>query len=217
MPERKFALEKGGAERVVCRWEGLRFNGFRVLFDGQEIGGFDGRDGLLKGGTFRAPDGSEVFVQLTEGYDAVGLKILRNGVPMPGSDADPAQAARSASGIVYFLGGLNLVLGVLAVAGVEILQRIGLGLATIVLGAIYLLLAFFTGRRSRFALGLAMVIYGLDGAAGLILAAMESTGGSPPIGGLFVRIAILMSMGRAYAALSVALPKEQPESQQPYR
>lgn len=202
MPERTFATVPGGPQRITCRWEGLSFKNFQVIVDGQEIGRFEDKIALSRGGTFRMPEGSELFVQFAQTFGGGELKVLINGSPAPGSDADPAQAKKSAAGLVYFLGGLNLLLGALAMAGVQFLINIGLGVFTAALGALYLALGYLTGRGSRVALGIAMGIFAVDGVLSLI--GSVGAGGSPPIGALVFRVSILMGLGRTFAAMGNA-------------
>ncbi len=202
MPERTFATVPGGPQRVTCRWEGLSFKNFQVLVDGQEIGRFDDKDALSRGGTFRLPEGGELFVQFAQSFGGGELKLTLNGSPLPGSDADPTQARKSAAGLVYFLGGLNLLVGIAATAGVEFLVNLGLGPITAGLGALYLVLAVFTGRGSRAALAVAMAIFGIDGVLSLV--SVVSAGGHLPVGALVFRVSILMGLGRTFAAMGNA-------------
>lgn len=201
MAEINFAFEPGGPTRVTCRWDGL-FNNIHVLFDGQEIGRFPDKDAAKRGGTLRAPDGSELGVIFKDDLSGPRVEVTRNGAPMPRSAADAAQAFKSASGFLFFLGGLNMALGAAAMGGVEILQAMGLGLASLLQGALYVALGFFTRRGSRAALGVGMVLFGLDALYALI--APISAGHSPPLAGIAVRAAIFMGLFQSFSATSAA-------------
>jgi len=212
MPSRKFKLEAGGPERIELRWSGL-FNNTEVLFDGGVVGAIPDKAALKAGQRLALPDGSELWVQLEEKFGGGGLAVLRNGAPVPGSDTDPATLVKNAAGIVYFIAGLNLVLGVVAMAGVELLQRIGVGVYNVAFGALYLLLGFFTGRRSRLALGLAMGIFLVDGVLGI--AASAASGHTPGAGGIGMRVVLLFAMARSFQAMGEAATSTAPAA--PYR
>ena len=201
MGEINFAVEPGGPTRVKCRWDGL-FNNIHVLFDGQEIGRFPDKDAAKRGGTLRAPDGSDLGVIFKDDMKGPRVEVTRNGAPMPRSAADSAQAFKGASDVLFFIGGLNMALGAAAVGGVELLQTMGLGLGSLVQGGLYVALGVFTRRGSRVALGVGMALFGIDAIYALI--APISAGHSPAIGGIVVRAAIFMGLFKSFNATSAA-------------
>ena len=74
---------------------------------------------------------------------------MRDGEPLPGSSSDPQTRYKNAYLIVYFIAGLNLLLGVLAsLFNVALLQQLGIGFGSILLGFVYLLLGFFVQKKS---------------------------------------------------------------------
>ena len=212
MPSRKFKLEAGGPERIELRWSGL-FSNTEVLFDGGVVGAIPDKAAIKAGQRFALPDGSELWVQLEEKFGGGGLAVLRNGAPVPGSDTDPTTLVKNAAGIVYFIAGLNLVLGAVAMAGVEFLQNLGVGVYNIAFGALYLVLGYFTGKRSRVALGFAMGIFLVDGVLGL--AASVGNGHTPGAGGIGMRVILLITMARSFQAMGAMTAEPAPA--QPYR
>lgn len=195
MGELNFAFEPGGPTRVTCRWDGL-FNNIHVLFDGHELGRFPDKEAAKRGGTLQVPDGSLLGVIFKDDLGGPRVEVTRNGAPMPRSAADAAQAVKGAAGILFFLGGLNVILGVAALAGVELLRTLGLGIGSMLQGVLYLVLGVFTRRGSLAALGVGMALYGLDAMYAII--APISAGQSPAIGGIAVRAAIFMGLFQAF-------------------
>ena len=94
------------------------------------------------------PDGSTLTVQLVKKLTSVELRLLRDGQPLPGSATDPETLLKGAYVILYFIAGLNIVLGAIAyLLKAEILQSMGMGFYSIVFGAVFLVLARFVRRR----------------------------------------------------------------------
>ena len=148
-------------------------------------------------------------------------------MPKPGSSSAPAAKLAQSIGIIYLIAGLNIVLGFIAlVFQVEFLQTLGFGIISVAIGFMFLVLGFFTQRRSLIALIIALTIYGLDIVlvliSGLNTARVLSNGLNllalsgdllmriaPVIGWLIVRIGFLMGMGQGVGAIN-ELKKETP-------
>src|SRR5574341_2042809 len=112
---------------------------------------------------------------------------------------DEAQA-KTAAGIVWFIAGLNLLVGLAAtVLQIQLLLSLGFGWYSIVFGVIFLALGFFVQRRSAIALILAIVIFTLDALLGIV--GTIAAGGSPAIGGLVFRALLIYAMIRAVGSL----------------
>jgi hypothetical protein len=192
MPKQSYPIEQGGMERVTVSWK-IFWKNFTVEFDGKEIGTIPNQNELLKGQTFELPDGSNLEVKLARTWASVDLQLLRNGKPLPGSGADPRRRLKQSYGVLYFIGGLNLVLGLIAwLFQIDFLLEIGMGLYSIIVGSIYLLLAFFVQRRSKIALILALAIYGLE----TVLGAMNGFDT-----GVFIRILFMVVMWQGFGAI----------------
>jgi hypothetical protein len=201
MPKKTFAL--GPSSNVDVEWRGI-WKDFTVRVDGRELGRMNGQKELARGGAWQLEDGSTLQIVLDTGFGGAGLKVSRNGVPLPGSADDPKTAMKSAAGVVFFIAGLNLVLGLVAELGqVEMLLGLGLGWIAVGFGAVFAGLGVATHRGSRVALWIAIVLFAADGALGLY--GVMDAGGTPPIGGLIFRVFIIVAMVKA--AMSASQPK----------
>ncbi len=198
MAKQSYALEAGGPKRLEIAWKGMYKNA-TVSVDGQLVGTIPDQKALVKGQEFRLPDGSAIQVQLVTKLYGTELRVLRNGQPLPGSASDPNSRLKNAYLMVYFVAGLNLVLGLVALLfNVAILQEIGLGVGSILFGLIFLGLGFFVQRRSLLALIVAIVLFAIDGLAGLVLAAGQ---GYNPGGATVARIIRLIPMIQGVGAI----------------
>lgn len=209
MAKQTFALERGGAKRLEVSWGGF-FKNVQVTLDGAPVGSFATKKQLEAGNTFTLPDGSQLQVQLKRESMVQELHVLRNGSPLPGSASEPEQRVAAATGMLYFIGALNAALGLVGELGqVEFLLDIGLGYASVFVGAIYAGLGYLVkAKHSRAALLLAIMLFVLDGLASMVFAA--KAGGTPPVGGFVARLFLLIPMWRGVPALS-ELKKTNPQ------
>ena len=199
MPTKTFALDKGGPERLELEWQG-NFKNVEVRLDGVLLGSFENAKELKAGGTYPLEDGSTLEVKLATTALFPELTLTRNGVALPGSAADPEQRVKAAAGMIYFVAGFNVLLGLVAAAfNVQFLQSIGVGLGSVLEGAIYGGLGYFVGQRSTFALGLAVGLFVIDGI--LLLVGSGSGSAPPPVGGLVARVFFLVPMVMGFPAL----------------
>jgi hypothetical protein len=205
MPKQSFALEAGAEKRLEVGWKGM-FKDTEVKFDGELIGTIPDQKALTKGESFELPDGTNISVQLIRKVFSTELQVLHDNQPLPGSASDPQTKLKSAYAIVFFIAGLNLVLGLVSVLfDVEILQQLGIGLGSIFFGLAFLVLGFFVKRKSGLALILAIVLFIFDSLLGLIFSVLD--GCSPGVGGIIARILLLIPMFQGVGAIK-ALKKE---------
>lgn len=206
MGSKKLALEAGGPERLELSW-GMFWKNFQVKLDGRTVGTAEGSKQLKEGVQFQLLDGSSLSVQLvTKAFDAE-LQVLRDGVPLPGSASDPEQRIRNGAYLLYFLAGLNTLLGVVVMAiGNEMLEGLGMGIGSILFGAIVAVLGFFTYRRTRVAPILAIVLYVADSLYTFGTAMGE--GGRPPVAGIIIRIYIILALVKAAQAAAELARRE---------
>jgi hypothetical protein len=126
-----------------------------VRLNGKLIHTFPNPRDLAEGQVLQLPDGTALTIERFNNK----VRVLRNDQPLPGISSEPYS-------IIYFMAGLNIVLGILTlVLQVEFLQTPGFGILSIAIGILFLVLGFFTQRRSLIALIIAMSILGLEGAA----------------------------------------------------
>jgi hypothetical protein len=207
MPKQSFALETGGEKRLEISWKGL-YKDVTVSLDGNSVGIIPNQKALSAGQEFRLIDGSTIKVQLVSKLISTEMQVLRNGQPLPGSSSDPQARLKTAYGVVYFIAGLNLVLGFVSfLFNVEFLQQIGIGFSSIVSGLVFLVLGFFVQRKSTIALILAIILFALDGILGVVLAA--SQGYNPGAGGIIARIFLLIPMVQGVGAIKAVKLKDE--------
>ncbi|MFN2110692.1 MAG: hypothetical protein ACK2UI_13590 [Anaerolineae bacterium] len=205
MAKLTYALEPGGSKRLEISWKGM-YKDFMVKLDDEVIGELSGQKELKAGRQFALPDGSSLSVQLVQKLYSAELQILRNGQPLPGSSSDPENRLKNAYGMVFFVAGLNLFLGLIAwLFQVEFLQDIGIGFYSIIFGLVFLVLGFFVKRRSALALILAIAIFALDALLGLL------AGGASYATGLVVRVILIIPMVQGVGAIRALKQRETTE------
>jgi hypothetical protein len=163
MPTRSFPLAHGEPPRIDVSWEG-RFQNFSVRFDGAPAGTVKNPDQLKLGAIFKLPDGSQLGVKLVTEGNSIGLHLVRNGRPLPGSDGDPVMLAARAGSLLLLAGGVDVVLGLVAVVlSVGVVLRVGFGPVSLGLGVVLALLGWLVRqKRSLAALIVGMVLFTAD-------------------------------------------------------
>jgi hypothetical protein len=89
--KREFALVQGGVKRLKITYA-WNLKNAEVFFDRKRVGTFATKADFERGSTFTLPDGSSLLVRfgsVTGAPFLKGVHLLRNGVPVPGSAADP--------------------------------------------------------------------------------------------------------------------------------
>lgn len=114
-----------------------------------------------------------------------------------------SEAEKHLSGAVsaiFFIAGVSIAVGLIALAGVEFLQRFGAGGYSILSGIVFLVLGFFVrNKRSKVALGIAMGIFALDGI--FFIKTLVEQKMASGFGGIAVRGFLLYYMYRGLAAI----------------
>src|SRR3972149_3810745 len=127
-------------------------------------------------------------------------RLPLDGAPLPGSPGDPEQLLAGAANVIFLVAGLSLVLGLAALAlDVSFLKMLGANGWAILAGLVYGGLGFQVKKRRMWALGLAMILYVLDGA--LTLAMSVEPGATPGVGGIFIRTLFTLMMVRGFGAI----------------
>lgn len=204
MAKQSFALETGGPRRLQIGWKGM-YKEVTVWLDDTVVGVIPDQKALMKGQEFRLVDGSTLKVQLITKVYSSELQVLRNGQPLPGSGSDPNTKLKNAYLMVYFIGVLNLILGIISMLfKVQFLQGMGLGFGSILFGLVFLGLGYFVQRRSSFALLVAIVLFSIDAILGLVFSASE---GYNPGGGIVARIILMIPMIQGVGAIKLLKTK----------
>ena len=149
MPTWRYALERGGAKSLALSFEGRNWKNTEVRLDGELLGSFPDKKAFAAGAAFPLPDGSVLDARFAHRMPV----LLHDGVPVPGSATDPVHTLRTACGVLYFAGGLNVVIGLIAWAfSVDYLLTMSYGPVSIVVGLVIAALALLAQRRSVIAL-----------------------------------------------------------------
>jgi hypothetical protein len=188
-----------------------------VKLDGYVIGTMANSKELKQGRQFTLPDNSVLTVQMASRAMSPELQVLRNGHPLPGSDSDPGKRLSVAYAIIFFIAGLNIVLGLIAVLTESgfLTERIGIDWTTIVFGMVFLLLGFLVRGRSVVALAVAVVLFIASGIWSFVVISQTMTRGTPPIGGIVMRIFLLIPMIQGFGALRELKANEQRQTAWP--
>ncbi len=198
MPKARYPLQRGGEKRLEVSWK-IGWKNVVLRLDGIDLGTIATREDVKRGQRFTLQDGSVLEVQLSD----KGLELLHDGRPIPGSSSDPNRAIKMAAFVVFWMGGGNLLIGILGIAGgVDILLS---GWLNVFIGLVFLGLGLRIRRRSAIAL---MSSIGLTGSiivwTFVSLIQTIAQGGIPlGIGGLFIGIAFLIQMVKGYKVLKV--------------
>lgn len=209
MPTQTFAFEANGPKRLTLSW-GAFWKNFTVSLDGQQVAALTPVE-VKTGKDIALPDGSTLRVHLKQSFGNAGLELTRNGQPLPGSSSDPVSMVKSAAYLFYFLAALNAVLGAAAIAfHVEVLENLGIGVGSIILGFIFAVAGFFTLQRSLVAVILGIALYAIDGLAGFVITIQE--GGKPGTGGILVRIFFIIILARGITGIRALKAQKTPQA-----
>lgn len=199
MPGKRFALEPGGPRMLELTWEQDWYN-LRILFQGQAVGSVPDRATLAAGQAFPLPDGSRLFLQLSEGRWGNTLHLLRDGKPLPGSADDPAWkfmraciAMWVAAGICLLVGGFTLSLGL------GLLLPLESGGLVLLTGMAYGALGIWAWQHSREAFWGALLI-GIGGVMREV-ARLALAGAMPSVALLLVHGILLVWVVRGLRAM----------------
>jgi hypothetical protein len=152
------------------------------------------QDQLKQGATFNTPAGDQVAFSLEKSgmFGALELHGLRDGIPIRGTGADPNTKIGGARGVLWFFGGLQLVIGLAVMffaggnADLDILSGVWLD-GIVLLG--FALFSLMGGWMALVAFGGAILYY----IAGFVLLIGS---GVNPTSGIFVRILVIWIMWR---------------------
>ncbi|MEZ4381285.1 MAG: hypothetical protein R3A79_08040 [Nannocystaceae bacterium] len=198
MPKKLYPLSPGSSSSVELEWRGM-WKDFTVRVDGQELGQMNGQKELTQGGSWTLADGSTLQVKLGKSLLGAQLEATRDGVPLPGSGSDPQAQVNGAAGVAFFIAGLNVLLGVVAiVTEAELLARLGIGWGSLVFGVIFLGLGFAIRKGSPAAVIAAVALFALDGMIGLV-SSIEA-GLRPGVGGIVFRVFLIVAMAKGIGA-----------------
>lgn len=199
MPKQSYSLEPGGPKRLEIQWKGL-YKNTTITLDGLQLGTVLDQRLLRAGHELPLTDGSLLKLHLVSNLAGTELRVTRNGVPLPGSASNPETKVNTAAGIIFFVAGLNLVLGIIGLlTRSEFLATLGIGWYSIIFGAFFLVMGLLVKKRSMVALILSIVVFSLDALLGVI--GSVAMGGSAAIGGFVFRVFLIIPMVQGIGAI----------------
>lgn len=199
MPKQKFFLDTARTQEVLVQWKGI-WKEVTVSHNGTVLGEpIPNLAALKQGKDYPLPDGRSLNVKFQSGFAKSGLEINVDGRPLPGSVGDPKVELKLAAGVVWFIAGLSTLLGVLGMTGVPFVMAMGFGWPSLVAGLVFGVLAWFVGKKSQLALGLALGLFAIDTVVTLV-AGMDA-GGRAPTTAIIMRVFLFLAMFRGFAAI----------------
>jgi len=193
-----YPFEPDGGKQLEVVIKGVKWDEIAVWFEGKQAGIFS-RRALHSGQDLQISDGSRLNLRLSRNnFQPERLKISRDGQPIHRIVTDAMQQViiNNASTAIYLIGFSNIVIGLSSFfIKIEILEPFKPSWPYVVYGFVFLVLGFFTRRRSMLALMLAIIVYTLDGLIGVaIIIAVLYTGSYVLIGNPLVHIGFLVVM-----------------------
>jgi hypothetical protein len=199
MPKQSYSLEPGGPKRLEIQWKGL-YKNTTITLDGLQLGTVLDQRLLRAGHELPLTDGSLLKLHLVSNLAGTELRVTRNGVPLPGSASNPETKVNTAAGIIFFVAGLNLLLGIIGLlTRSEFLATLGIGWYSVIFGAFFLVMGLLVKKRSMVALILSIVVFSLDALLGVI--GSVALGGSAAIGGFVFRVFLIIPMVQGIGAI----------------
>ena len=198
MPKINYTLEKSAGKRLEISYTGY-YKDVQIIFDGTLIDTIENEKELKKGRSYTLKDKTVLHVQLVK-KEVFVLEILHNGVPLPGSATDPLQILKLAYSFIYFLGILNIAIGLCSVIfKFEFLNQIGASAYSIAGGILMFALGYCVFKQSRLALATAIGIFILDGILGMYF--MSQQGIQPSLIGIGARIVFIIPCFQGFKAI----------------
>jgi hypothetical protein len=177
-----YALEKGAPKTLEFSW-GIGWKDFTIRQDGDLIGKIPDQKALKEGAEFTLKDGSRLYIKLNISIMSSGLEVLRNGIPIEGSDADPGTRVKGCFGLLLFVAVLDILGAAMVVlsSGQEASSRadsLMYGFIFLFFGFAYIILALSIRKGSLTALYIAISVMVLEVLTGIVLLTMSGNMGS---------------------------------------
>ncbi|HRE88036.1 MAG TPA: hypothetical protein PK095_02760 [Myxococcota bacterium] len=207
MAKQKFHLDTAKTQEILVQWKGI-WKEVTVSHNGTTLGEpIPNMAELKKGRDYALPDGRTLNVKFEAGLAKNRLELKVDGRPVAGSGGDPKVQLKLAAGVIWFIAGLSILLGVLGMTGVKFIEQMGIGWPSVAVGVVMGVLAFFTAKKSQAALGVAIGIFAIDTV--LTLMAGIDAGGRVPTTGIIVRVFLFIAMFQGFAAIKKVKEEEQ--------
>lgn len=166
-----FTIDAGGEKRVEIL-ASRKWNEIEVRVDGILACTISKKE-LLSGYDLQLSDGSVLNIKRPRFFlNMQRLLITRNGQPISHSitSYDNQMAVNNAAHLIYIIALVNLILGIISIfINMEAFSPFQFGWLNIIFGFVFMILGFFTQRKSVAAMILFIVIFGLDSLSFLLL------------------------------------------------
>lgn len=191
MGKAKYAYNRGSEKNLEVIWSGRNFANVVVMLNGEEVGRSDDANEVAAGKDITLPDGAVLNLKVVKDWIwGNKLHVSINGEAVAGSPGDDNAKLKQVSILVFFIAGINLILGGIAYLGkIDFLLNLGVGLYNIGFGVVFALLGFLAMKRSVVAMILAIIIFGADGLIGIVLGIAA---GSNPTAGVVLKVFIFI-------------------------
>jgi hypothetical protein len=199
MPTKTYYLDAARTEPILLSW-GLFWKNFTISQNGAELLRLPSTKALRDGASVTLADGRVLSAQLKRQLVQEELELLLDGRPLPGSATHPHFRLQQAVYALVFVGGLNLLLGLVAELGaVAWLQRYGFGYATAGIGLLFFGLAWWARVKvASLPIYLGMSLLVLD--VVLAFASVGQNDAPPPTAGLFLRLFLILILYKGATA-----------------
>ncbi|MCC7197388.1 hypothetical protein IT413_04320 [Candidatus Peregrinibacteria bacterium] len=187
MPSATYYLDQAKTNPLKVEWK-LGWKNLKITHNNHLVGEIADAKELKEGKSFKLQNGEPVSAKLNMKWGfSPELELLVSGKPVPGSPADPVTQVKNAYVLLLVLAALNIGLGLLAMIGkVSILLGLGVGLGTVITGAVFLALAIW-GKQKNSATAFMIAIAVL--AADMVMSFMAvSEGGRVSGSAILVRV-----------------------------
>jgi len=160
MPGRNHYASIGGKQvKIRVEWRGFWSNA-TVYLDDSVVGSVEKRKDLKLGKKWQLPSNDVIGVKLQSAFMGLELQVTLNGKPIEGSVNHPLTRIKIGTGVVFFLAGLNLLGGLVAmIFQPAAMLSLGYGVYNLVIGSIYGFAAFLMRRRSIVGISIAIALF----------------------------------------------------------
>lgn len=204
-------IDVGGEKRLEIITN-AKWRETEIKLDGSHVATLT-KNELYSGYDLKLTDGSILNIKLAKHVlqpDRIQITVNGQSIAPVLTRFDNERVINNAAGMVYMIAAINLIFGVISLfVKIEAFAQLKLGWQNIIFGLVYLILGFFTHRRSALALILFILIFGFDSFPFIILSFL--TLNSLVIGVLLVRVAFLaaafIALGEIYNRKNKAISK----------
>lgn len=201
MPQRIYFLDSGKKEKLDICWKGF-YKNLTVKIDNKELGVFKSKKELREGRAFDINYNKKLKVRLVNEFGIFPcIEILMNGRPVTGTMTDPQKQLTDIFYVILLIAALNFIVGLTwIIFKIKAFEDHGLGLNTIVYGAIFLMMGFIIYKRqSLIALIVVITLLMLD-IIYVVAHSAEYAVQSNPWSTITIKILIILYICRGFLA-----------------